>query len=405
MISNSGYRIILKEAFKAFRKKRFSEAIILLEKITTQNIKDPYPYFLLCVSYLLCNKFGDADITIKKIRAADPAYLPLKQLEIFLLLKSASSAEEILTACIEKLEHYPDDKYFKRLMQNLHHLKDFGIFQKKAKLTEFVYIPKLKSAVLSSNYRPNYVSQERLKKIDKNPVKGLKIGKTILIIILIFFVIALGVASYFYYMNPKFLTFFIPGNKEPIPLDNINIDLLQYELTDKILKSKPPVFYYSNIELMNDFKKAKILIKNEKYNEAMIIINKIANSNANYRVKERNEFLQKYISNIEFKKYDAIPVELVLQKPYLYKGSFVKWDGKIANLKSDEKKFQFNLLINYKQEYRFAGIIDVFSNKVYKEIRNGDAVTLEGVIVNTIGNNNRIYLVSDRIIKHADKDK
>ena len=109
MINNSGYRIILKEAFKAFRKKRFSEAIVLLEKIISHKIKEPYPYFLLCISYLLCNKFNDADITIKKIRAADPGYLPLKQLELFLLLKSAPNMHEVLAACIEKLDQYPKD--------------------------------------------------------------------------------------------------------------------------------------------------------------------------------------------------------------------------------------------------------------------------------------------------------
>jgi hypothetical protein len=170
-------------------------------------------------------------------------------------------------------------------------------------------------------------------------------------------------------------------------------------LIDKILKSKPLIFYYSNDEVINDFRKAKILIKNEKYNDALIIINKIANSNANYRVKERNEFLQKYISNVEYKNYSPIPVEKVLQKSYLYKGSFVQWKGKIANLKSSENKLQFNLLIDYTKEDKFSGVIDVFYGKENKDIKNGDIVTLEGVFINTIGNSNRIYLAADRIIK------
>jgi hypothetical protein len=398
MISSSGYRIILKEAFNAFRKKRFSEATILLEKITKQNTKEPYPYFLLCVSYLLCNKFGDADIMIKKVRAADPAYLPLKQLEIFLLLKSASGIEEVLSACIEKLEQYPDDKYFRKMMQTLHNASDFSILQKEAKLTDFVHIPKPKSVRIPDNYQRDFGKPEKLNRTRKS--KSIK--KIIFIIILIILTFLIGAASYIYYTNPQLLLSKNNKERNPLPIDNISIDILQYELIDKILKSKPLVYYYSNNELINDFNKAKVLIKNEKYNEATVILNKIANSNANYRVKERNEFLQKFISNIEFKKYDAVPIEQVLQKPYLYKGYFIKWDGKIANLKGNENKIQFNLLINYK-DYRFSGIIDVFSNKIYKDLLNGDIVTLEGTIINTIGPNNRIYLVSDKIVKHLTK--
>jgi hypothetical protein len=396
MISNSGYRIILTEAFKAFRKKRFSEAIILLEKIITQRTKEPYPHFLLCVSYLLCNKFGDADIMIKKIRAADPAFLPLKQLENFLLLKSASSIDEVLTICIEKLEHYPDDKYFKRMLQHLHKVKNFNIFQKKAKLTDFVYIPKPKSVKISTDYNSAYIKPDS-KKRNYNRSRRSKFKK-ISFIMLIIFTLA-GTAYYLYYINPQLLMQQNKEDKTSLPIDNINIDILQYELIDKILKLKPPVFYYSNNELINDFNKAKNLIKSEKYNEAIIIINKISNSNANYRVKERNEFLLKYISNIEFKKYDAIPVVEVLQKPYLYKGSFVRWDGKMANLKTSDNKMQFSLLIDYKKENKFSAVIDVYSGKVYKDIKNGDIVSLEGVIINTIGTNNRIYFAADKITK------
>lgn len=398
MSNNSGYRIILKEAYKAFRQKRYSEAIVLLEKIILHNrIKEPYPYFLLCVSYLLCNKFSDADIMIKKVRDADPDYLPLKQLEIFLLLKSASNVHEVLAACIEKLERYPEDKYLKKALLYLRKPKNFTSFQKKAKLTDFVYIPKPKPAGITDAYQSipdKPVRHEKYKQ--QKAVRKNNFSKVFLIIILVFLFAALSGTAYYYYTN-KLRT--DTANNKSLPIDTVSIDILQYELIDKILKTKPPVFYYSNDEIINDFNKAKILIKNEKYNEAIIIINKIANSNANYRVKERNEFLQKFISGIEYKNYNPIPIEKVLQKPYLYKGSFVKWKGKIANLKSKDNKLQFNLLIDYKNDYKFSGVIDVYSANEYKNIINGDIVTLEGVFVNTVGNDNRIYLVADKIIK------
>lgn len=393
---------ILKEAYKAFRKKRFTEAIVLLEKAISHRPSDSYPYFLLCVSYLLINKFNDAERLIKKTRTVDPNYLPLIQLESFLLLKSTSNIHSVIADYIDKLDRYPNDKHIKRALGNLREVKDFNSFQKTAKLNSYVLIPKPKSSNLKKLRPLHRINEKPIKRNNYSTSPKIKYIKTILIIFSICLIfIILGISFYyFYYINPII-------NKEKknsiIPTDSINIDVIQYDLIDKIIKNKPPVFYYSSDELLNDFNKAKYLIKNEKYNDAMMLINKIDNSNANFRVKERNEFLRKYILNIEYKTYSEIPVENVFQKPYLYRGMFLKWNGKITNLKRKENKTSFNLLVNYKKDDMFSGIIDVYSEKDQKDINNGDIIMLEGVLINTI-NNNRLYIVADEIKKQPIKN-
>ncbi|MFH0976753.1 MAG: hypothetical protein V1874_13295 [Spirochaetota bacterium] len=392
---NSGLHLLIKDAFIDFRKKRFSESIAILEKIISFSPKDSYPYFLLCVNYLLSNRFGDADSMIRKVRAIDAKYLPLIHLEAFLILKSGPDTHSVLTAYIDKLNSCPNDKYLNRALRDLRGQKDFSIFQKNARLKDYVYIPGPNLTV--KNFKSFYgkpLDQKIKKQVSKSRFNFLKI---IIIILIIFLLAAAGGALYYFNIFKA-----VPikhETKKQLPIDTIDIALLQYDLVDKILKVKPPVFYYSNDEIINDFNKAKHLIKNEKNNDAIVIINKIDNSNANYRVKEKNEFLRKFISGIEYKTYSDIPPDQVFRKPYLYRDSSIKWKGKIANIKRKNTSCTFNLLIDYKKDDIFKGIIDVYYEKDFKDIKNGDIVTLEGVLVNSIPSGNRLLLTADNIIK------
>ena len=108
---------------------------------------------------------------------------------------------------------------------------------------------------------------------------------------------------------------------------------------------------------------------------------------------------KRIISDIEFRNYEDIPFNKVIKEPYLYRGVFMQWKGKIANLKRKDNKLIFNFLVDYKNVDTFAGIIDVFSEKNFKEIQNGDIVMLRGVLINTIGSDNRVYVVANKIEK------
>jgi hypothetical protein len=390
--------LLLKDAYKSFSKNRYSETIVLLEKLLTHRPQKPYPYFLLCVSYLLCDKFNNAEILLKKLKSIDPDYPPLNHLESFLLLKSASNIHSALTVYIDKLDHFPGDKYFKNVINKLKKIKNFSNFQKNAKLKYFVQIPKPKMK-LSDFSQSNY---ERPVKDKTNYNAGkYRRGHGRLKIFLASISILIISAVVFIYLNYFNSGKVIYKNINSGQIDSISIDILQYDLVDKILTAKPPVFYYSNEEVINDFNRAKYLIKNEKYNDALLLVNKISSSNANFRVKEKNDFLRKFIADVDHKDYSDIPVDKVFQTPYLYRGAFIKWKGKITNLRKKENNMSFNLLIDYKKDDKFSGVIDVYSGREYGSIKNGDIAVIEGVIVNTIGTSNRLYVISDTIRKDS----
>ena len=126
--------IILREAYKYFRKKRYNEAILILEKIISIETQSPYSYFLLCVSYLLSNRFSDADLIMKRLRRTAPEFLPFVQLEAFLFLKAAPNSQSALLKYIEELEKFPNEKYLTTSLKVLQRVTDFESFQKSARL-------------------------------------------------------------------------------------------------------------------------------------------------------------------------------------------------------------------------------------------------------------------------------
>lgn len=383
-------RLLIKEAFNAYKNRRYNEAAAILEKITAAT-SDPYPYLLLCVSYLLSNRFSESERIIRKLRNINPSYLPLLQLESFLFLKSASDIHSVTATYIDRLNQFQGNKYFKYALNTLRSVKNFSDFQKKARLISFVHIPKPGEADTSDE---SYVSYKKPTNIQNNSYSPFRIMLIFSILILI------GISAAYYYFNIYRKTN-QPKQKSDLPIDSINIDVLRYDLIDKIKTQKPPVFYYSNEEVIKDFNKAKVLIKNKDYNNALIIINKLSNSNANFRVKERTDFLRKFISGIEYKKYSRIPVQDILKTPYLYRGVSVEWDGKISNLKEKDDRLVFDLLVDYRKKDIFNGIVDVYTSKniVKQKIENGDLVSIKGIYINKI-EEDKLYLVADKITKN-----
>jgi hypothetical protein len=94
-----------------------------------------------------------------------------------------------------------------------------------------------------------------------------------------------------------------------------------------------------------------------------------------------------------------VAIGTVVQRPYLYRGVLVKWKGRIANLKRKDNKMFFNLLVDYEKDDIFAGVIDVYSEKDYDGFQNSDIVELRAAFINTIGSDNRLYLVANELRK------
>lgn len=377
-MKNKHYTLI-KDAYKLYKSKRYNDAILILERLVSTRMDDSYPYFLLSLSYLMTNRFSDVDLILKRLRMIDPEYLPSLQLEAFLVLKSAADIKIVLSKYIDLLEKYPNEKLLKRILNNLHKVKDFSSFQHKALLIDFVYL-----------YKP--LKSPKLSKTGKTKKRYfIVIATTVVVVIVVTSILLIKM----YLSNRHMAKEFISKNQ----VDLIFLDSSRYDLIDKIKKKKTPIFYYSNEKVLDDFNRAKRLIKEDEYNEALILLNKIYNSNANLRVKERVDFLIRFILNIEDRKYSVISFREVSLRPYLYKGLFIKLKGRVANLKIKDNRLVLNLLIDYKKDDIFTGIIDVYSEKYLEEIKNGDMIDVEAVFIYTIGNENRMYLVAKKINK------
>lgn len=383
---------LLREASSSFKKKKYGDAILLLEKIVASDPRDPYPHLLLAVSLLLTDQFNRADPVLKRLKIVDPSYAPGWQLESFLFLKSAGGSEAALSRYIDMLQKFPSDRYFRRALRQIRRTGDFSSFQKRARLHRFVNLA-----------RPGRVISPLPRRVEiRRPLRRLSPG--IKIAALFIPVIALAAGLLLFFGSDIQRLFRAKKSAGLSPERNLQVDLVEvdgsrYELIDRIGKEKTPVFYFSSEEVLKDFQRAKYLIKDDKHTDAMVLLNRIAASNAHFTVKEKAEFLRKFVLNIEDREPSEVSFREVSRSPHLYRGLILRWSGKVANLKRKDGKILFNLLVDYQDRDTFAGIADVFSGRDYDDVRNGDSVLVTAVFVNTVGNDNRIYLVARGIDK------
>ncbi|HON77521.1 MAG TPA: hypothetical protein PK544_03445, partial [Spirochaetota bacterium] len=182
-------------------------------------------------------------------------------------------------------------------------------------------------------------------------------------------------------------------------IDQITVDGSGFSLIEKIVKRRTPEFYYSSDVLLRDFRRAKLLIKAGRYNDALSILNRITHSNANHSVRERSEFLKRFIINIDEREWQKIDYNDIKKKPYLYTGYSVEWTGKTANVIRRDGKLIFNLLVDYRSDNVFSGIVDIYSEHNYKWMKNGEDISIRAVIVSTVGSEQRLYLSAKDIEK------
>ena len=83
-------------------------------------------------------------------------------------------------------------------------------------------------------------------------------------------------------------------------------------------------------------------------------------SNASLLVKEKVEILYKFIDPPDPLAIDYNPRYYeILKEPAAFKGVYILWTGRIANLEVDKKNVQFDLLVNYENEDTIDGIAHV----------------------------------------------
>lgn len=394
--------LLLKEAYNSFKKGRYEDSSVLLEKYCDSHTGDPFSYLLLSISYLQTNKLITAQSALKKMLQIDPDYPPGIQLQAYLYMKAAPDMKSAMTYYVELLGKYSRDSGIRRAISVIRKANNFQEFQRNAKLFDFVKIPRYRTRLT------RYVKKNRNR---KRPVFNKGIKRKFQHNKIIFSLLILSVLIAAVFLTAVFLgeidykkiyrQFFEESNGSNYneTIDQITVDGSGFSLIEKIVKRRTPEFYYSSDELLKDFRRAKILIKSGRCNSALSILNRISNSNANHSVRERSEFLRRFIMNIDEREWQKVNYLTVKIKPYLYTGFSVEWAGRTANIKRREGKIVFNLLVDYRSNNEFSGIVDVYSDNDYSWLKNGDEVAVKAVIVNAVGSEQKLYLTAKEIEK------
>lgn len=373
--------VLVKEAYRSYRRKKYRDAIVLLEKVIDSGIRHPYPYVLIALAYLLTNQFQKADSMLRRIRMIDPEYKPYIHLELFLALKSSAHHESVLVRYVDALNRFPDDKQIMRSLKIIRGVDDFHRFQKEARLSDFMRVPK--------PCRHNY--------IDGAPEQVSHLWIAILVGIIFLAVLTL----LFYQYREPLAHLFTAGRKTAgVNIDQIHLGPTRYDLFEKINRKRTKVFYYSNESIENDFSRAKQLIKREEYNSALLLLNKLNNSNVNMMVKERVDFLIKFVMDVEERTFEALPYEIISKDPPLYQGVAVEWRGRVANLRKKGDSLFFDLLVDYRERDIFSGVSDVYAEGDWS-IANGDIVDIKAILTHVIGSEKRLYLVAKEIVRSS----
>jgi len=386
----------LHEAYRSFQKKNYTNAIIILEQVKDSGQEDYYALFLQAVSLLYSNNFSAANNMMEKIQRINPSYTPFIQLKSFLALKSAVSREAALAAYVSGMEKNSSDRLLRKGLRAVEEAPDFYKYQREVKIADLVSIPKPGKRDLFSE------SDRYARRIQVSRGRGSIFPdiKPFYAAIFLLVIITAAALTTFYIYRDK-LNF--GNNSESVKLssDSLNkIDMIDisgsgYGIINKINQEKTPEFYSSGDALLGDFNEARLLVKKGLFNRAIIILNRIANSNASFPVKEKSDFLIRFIMESYDRIYEEIDLKQINEKPYLYRGSAVKYTGKAANVKETKAGTAFSIMIGFDGN-NFKGICEVYDSSKGM-VGNGDIVEVRGLFILNIGKSTAPYITAEKV--------
>ncbi|MFP4483511.1 MAG: tetratricopeptide repeat protein [Spirochaetota bacterium] len=118
-------------------------------------------------------------------------------------------------------------------------------------------------------------------------------------------------------------------------------------------------YVYTEAEVEDIFDRAARYFHDFRDNLARREINRILNSNASERVKERATLLIDYIQEPDFNSFqDGFSYTEVAAEPWLYEGCYVRWRGRVTNLRVDDS-IRFDLMVGYESGRVLEGVVRV----------------------------------------------
>ena len=396
--TQNNYRLV-QDAYRSLGRKKFQEAILLLENALSSGAGDIYVLLLLSVAYLHTDQFGKLARFITKMKEMDPSYMPLIQLEAFLKLKSTASPEEAMSLYIDLIARYPADPHLHRGRGLISDAGDFAKFQKKARLQDFVSVPRPTRSMKKTARKSVYVG--------KLGRRGIRMQKRFRLrwkpaygIPLIAAAVILAVAGIWFIAVSGVFSGAASGMKKSRPdyrsVDLVSLSGMEYDLVKNIPADKVAVYYQSVRDVTADFNGARKLIKSGKYNDALLVLNGLYNSNVNFVVKEKVDFLIKFVTDIDDRDFDPIPFATVEERKYRYRGYAVRWKGTVERIRERDDSQIITLRVAAPGG-RASGEADVYSGRIVPGLERGAPVLIDGVIVDFPGKDRRVYIAARSI--------
>ena len=312
-----------KKAEKQFKYGKYSDVIRLLEPEVFKYRENEKFYYYLGMSCLFLGDYSGANSYLRRALQINPQ--PDQMLGLAVIHLKHGNPSEAIRIWLDILDKDPNDKYAK---------KSLDILKKSEALDK---IPEDFLAKNLHKFLPFYRKIRLYKLIHY---------LTIISIVFIIFTVL--------FFTSKHVIEKINISRNPFPELTISRNLNDIVTTgDFIVELEPR-------EIVTTFETARRYFINNRDNEARIEINRLLNSNASESVKEKTRLLDSYLREPDFRHFrNIISYRMVSESPYLYNNCYVKWSGRIANIRIYERSASCDLLVGYGSGRVVEGIVHV----------------------------------------------
>ena len=317
---------ILAQAEKAYKARRFSKVISLLEPMVFEYKESFRFYYLLGVSCMYQNDFGGAESYLNRARRikVNSPDLMVAQGALFLRRGEIPRAVEYY---LEALEYAPNNSTAKKALKFIRKNSD------REKIQKIIYSGKAKRFFPRTGLHP--------------AVPGISIFALILV--------GCGV---FFGLNYKSILG-LNGTRADLSAFVLSVDERSHPLeTD--LSSTNYRYILSSTEVAKLYSEAQTLFRQGKDNAVQININKLLSSNASTAIKYKANLLLEYLDEPTFEDFsNSFTYDDIKLDPYLYQNCWMILSGRISNVNITENVYFCDLLVGYENMKKLEGIVPV----------------------------------------------
>ena len=344
---------VLHEAWRLFRRRRYRETLLALQRIPAGGRASMFTDYLSAMCMLHLDLYDRAFELITRASRQYPDEPVFDEMTAYLHLKSAENSE-VFTAAIVQLGLTERSLRIRRLFEYALKSEDFISFQKRVRINECV----------SKIHPPRNLFVFDVKKIISVLNKGRSRKNVLLLLAAVFIsaaaVLVISTGQYFESIFGRLRTVGGKGETDVL-FGEDDLALKRYPVID-ISASQQKYQYRSSDRVLSDYASARQKVKHGDYNNALIIVNRLMNSNASVQIRERASFVKKFILAQEDRIPAGIKTEDLLKDPLLYNGVITVIKGKTANIKTKNGTTSLNLLVDFKGG-NFKCMAEVLFNK------------------------------------------